>query len=145
VIAGEKPAVERALTLAKARGSRKAVPLPVSVPVHTPLMKRAADRLAHDLEEISWADLAVPLVTNADAKAIRLASELSAALIRQLPSPVLWEDSVKTMASLGVNTFVEVGPGSVLTGLVRRIVPEARTLNVADPTSFEATLKALQS
>jgi len=120
VIAGEKAAVERAIELAKAKGSRKAIPLPVSVPVHTPLMRTAADRLARDV-----------------------AAEVQASLIRQLPSPVLWEESVRVMSGMGVTTFIEVGPGTVLTGLVKRILPDAVLLNVHDPKSLEATLKAV--
>lgn len=143
VIAGEKAAVERALELLKAKGARKAIPLPVSVPVHTPLMRSAAERLARDFEAVSWTDLRIPLVNNADAKPLRLGAEIKASLVRQLPSPVLWEDSIKSMASMGVATFIEVGPGTVLSGLIKRIVPEARTLNVADPASLDTTLKAL--
>jgi len=144
VIAGEKAAVEKAIEIARARGAKKAIPLPVSVPVHTPLMKSAAERLAKDVEATSWSDLRVPLVNNAEAKAFRTASEVKASLIRQLPSSVLWDDSVKAMHGMGVTTFVEVGPGTVLSGLIRRIVPDARTLNVQDPESLEATVKALQ-
>lgn len=143
VIAGEKTAVERAIELAKAKGCRKALPLPVSVPVHTPLMQAAADRLAKDVAATAWSDLAVPLVNNAEARAIRRAAEVQASLIRQLPSSVLWEDSVRAMAVMGVKTFIEVGPGTVLTGLIKRILPEATTLNVQDPKSLEATLNAL--
>lgn len=144
VIAGEKAAVEKAIEAAKARGAKKAIPLPVSVPVHTPLMQSAADRLAKDVEATSWSDLSVPLVNNAEARALRTAAEVKASLIRQLPSSVLWEDSVKAMRAMGVTTFIEVGPGAVLSGLIKRIVPEAKTLNVQDPASLEATVKALQ-
>lgn len=143
VIAGEKAAVERAIDLAKTKGCKKAVPLPVSVPVHTPLMQKAADRLAKDLAEIAWSDLQMPLINNAEAKSLTRASEIQFSLVRQLPSSVLWEDSVKAMAAMGVTTFIEVGPGTVLTGLIRRIVPDAVTMNVNDPKSLEATLKAL--
>ena len=143
VIAGEKAAVERAIELAKAKGSRKAIPLPVSVPVHTPLMRTAADRLARDVAAAAWTDLAVPLINNADAKPLRRAAEVQASLIRQLPSPVLWEESVRVMGGMGVTTFIEVGPGTVLTGLVKRILPDAVLLNVHDPKSLDATLKTL--
>ena len=145
VIAGEKAAVERAIELAKARGCKKAIPLPVSVPVHTPLMQKAADRLAGDLAGITWSDLKMPLVNNAEARAISKAGDIQASLVRQLPSSVLWEDSVKAMAAMGVTTFVEVGPGAVLSGLIKRIVPDAVTLNVNDPTSLEATRAALSA
>jgi [acyl-carrier-protein] S-malonyltransferase len=143
VIAGEKAAVERAIEIAKTKGCNKAVPLPVSVPVHTPLMQKAADRLAGDLSRISWADLRVPLINNAEAKSIMKAEEIQPSLVRQLPASVLWEDSIRAMAAMGVKTFVEIGPGTVLTGLVRRIVPEAAILNVHDPKSLESTRAAL--
>ncbi|HSS30203.1 MAG TPA: ACP S-malonyltransferase, partial [Nitrospiraceae bacterium] len=127
VIAGDKAAVERAIELAKAKGCKKAIPLPVSVPVHTPLMQKAADRLAGDLAAITWSDLKIPLVNNAEARPITKAGEIQASLVRQLPSSVLWEDSVMAMAAMGVMTFVEVGPGTVLSGLIKRIVPDAVT------------------
>ena len=143
VIAGEKAAVERAIELAKTKGCRKAIPLPVSVPVHTPLMQKAADRLAADVAATALADLEMPLVNNVDAKPLRRLAEVRESLIRQLPSPVLWEDLVRVMWEIGVRTFIEVGPGTVLTGLAKRIVPEAVTLNVQDPKSLETTLKTL--
>ncbi len=143
VIAGEKAAVERAIALAKEQGCKKAIPLPVSVPVHTPLMQQAADRLAKDLGAVRWSDLRAPLVNNAEAKAISRAGEIQASLIRQLPSSVLWQDTVQAMGNMGVTTFVEVGPGTVLTGLIKRILPGVTLLNVNDPKSLDATLKAL--
>jgi [acyl-carrier-protein] S-malonyltransferase len=144
VIAGDKTAVERAIELAKAQGCKKAVPLPVSVPVHTPLMQPAADRLAKDLAAVRWSDLSAPLVNNAEAKAISRAQEIQASLVRQLPSSVLWEETVRTMGRMGVTTFIEVGPGTVLTGLIKRILPEAKLLNVNDPKSLETTLQSLK-
>jgi len=143
VIAGEKAAVERAIDIAKTKGCKKAVPLPVSVPVHTPLMQQAADRLAKDLAAVAWSDLHMPLINNAEAKQIVKAADIQPSLVRQLPSSVLWEDSVKTMAAMGVKIFIEVGPGTVLTGLIKRIVPEAATMNVNDPKSLDATRVAL--
>jgi [acyl-carrier-protein] S-malonyltransferase len=144
VIAGDKAAVERAIELMKAKGCRKAIPLPVSVPVHTPLMQGAADRLAHDVDGAPWSDLRMPLINNAEAKPLRLAADVKASVIRQLPSPVLWEESIKVMHDMGVKTFIEVGPGTVLTGLIKRIVPEATTFNVHNPQSLEETLKSLK-
>jgi [acyl-carrier-protein] S-malonyltransferase len=143
VIAGEKAAVERAIDLAKGKGCKKAIPLPVSVPVHTPLMQQAADRLASDLAAVQWSDLTAPLVNNAEAKAISRAGEIQPSLVKQLPSSVLWEDSVQTMVRMGVTTFIEVGPGSVLAGLIKRIIPGATVFNVHDPKSLDATLSAL--
>ncbi len=144
VIAGEKAAVVRAVELAKAKGCRKSVPLPVSVPVHTPLMQAAADRLAKDVADTPWRDLTVPLVNNADAKSILKAIDVQASLVRQLPSPVRWEGSVKAMYNMGVRTFVEVGPGTVLTGLIKRCVPDVALLNVHDQKSLEVAENALR-
>ena len=124
-------------------GCKKAIPLPVSVPVHTPLMQVAADRLSNDLAAVKWTDLAMPLINNAEAKPISRAAEIQPSLVRQLPSSVLWEDSVQAMAKMGVTTFIEVGPGTVLTGLIKRILPDAKLLNVHDPKSLDATLQAL--
>jgi [acyl-carrier-protein] S-malonyltransferase len=143
VIAGEKAAVEWAIDAAKANGCRKAIPLPVSVPVHTPLMQRAAERLAKEFDSVAWQDLNAPLINNAEAVALRTAEAVRASLVRQLPSSVRWEESIKTMAQLGVTIFVEVGPGAVLTGLIKRILPGAQTLNVSDPKSLDATVNAL--
>jgi [acyl-carrier-protein] S-malonyltransferase len=143
VIAGEKAAVERAIELAKEKGCKKAIPLPVSVPVHTPLMQSAADRLAEDLAAVRWSDLTAPLINNAEARAISRADQIRPSLVRQLPSSVLWEDTIKTMGKMGVTTFLEVGPGTVLTGLIKRILPDALLLNVNDPKSLDTTLKAL--
>ncbi|RMH05752.1 MAG: [acyl-carrier-protein] S-malonyltransferase [Nitrospirae bacterium] len=139
VIAGEKTAVEHTLDVLKARGCRRIVRLPVSVPVHTPLMQSAADRLAAEIRRVPIAALRVPLVNNADARPLRDPEDIRTSLIKQLPSPVLWEASVRVMWDMGVRTFVEVGPGTVLTGLVKRILPEAVTLNVNDPASLEKT------
>ncbi|WHZ23196.1 MAG: Malonyl CoA-acyl carrier protein transacylase [Nitrospira sp.] len=143
VIAGEKGAVERAIEIAKTKGCKKAIPLPVSVPVHTPLMQKAADRLAAEFDGVTWRDLAMPLVNNAEAAALQRSDAIRASLVRQLPSSVRWEESVQMMARLGVTTFIEVGPGTVLTGLMKRILPNAVTLNVHDPKSLDATLTAL--
>lgn len=140
VIAGEKAAVERAIEIAKSKGCKKAIPLPVSVPVHTPLMQDAADRLAAEFGGVTWRDLTVPLINNAEAVALQRSADIRASLVRQLPSSVRWEESVHTMANMGVTTFVEIGPGTVLTGLVKRILPGAVTANVHDQKSLDAAL-----
>lgn len=145
VIAGEKAAVERAIELLKERGCRRIIPLPVSVPVHTSLMQIAADRLASDLQDVQLDDLQVPLINNADAQPLQKAGEIRASLVRQLPSPVLWEQSMRRMWKMGITTFIEVGPGVVLTGLAKRILPEAVTLNVQDSASLESTLQRVNS
>ena len=140
VIAGEKLAVERALELAKTRGAKRVKTLPVSVPVHTPLMQSAADRLKKDIDSLEWSDLKVPLINNVEAKALRLADEVRVSLVKQLPSSVRWQETIQTMWGMGITTFIEIGPGKVLTGLVKRIVPEAVTWNICDQESYEHVL-----
>jgi [acyl-carrier-protein] S-malonyltransferase len=143
VIAGEKAAVEEAGRLAKAKGCRKVIALAVSVPVHTSLMAPAAERLAGDVMRVPMQDLEVPLINNADAKPLRKASEVRASLIRQLASAVLWEESVRAIQSMGIQTLIEIGPGKVLSGLAKRIAPELRLLNVQDQASLSSTVEAL--
>jgi [acyl-carrier-protein] S-malonyltransferase len=140
VIAGEKAAVERAVDLAKARGAKRVIPLPVSVPVHTPLMQVAANRLKKDIDSLQWSDLKVPLVNNVEAQALCSAAEVQDSLVRQLPSPVRWQETIQTMSRMGITHFVEIGPGKVLTGLVKRIVPDASTWNVMDQESYSHVL-----
>ena len=140
VIAGEKVAVERALELAKARGAKRVKQLPVSVPVHTPLMQVAADRLKKDIDSLEWSDLEVPLINNVEAKVLRSAEEVRVSLVQQLPSSVRWQETIQTMSSMGITNFIEIGPGKVLTGLVKRIVPEAETWNISDQESYERVL-----
>ncbi|MDR4495243.1 MAG: ACP S-malonyltransferase [Nitrospirales bacterium] len=137
VIAGEKAAVEKALEIAKSRGAKRVMPLPVSVPVHTPLMQVAADRLKKDIESLSWSDLQVPLINNVEARAIQSAEDIQASLVRQLPAPVQWQDTIMMMSKMGIRHFIEIGPGKVLTGLVKRIAPDARTWNISDRESYE--------
>jgi len=120
VIAGHKGAVERAVVLAKQARAR-AVPLPVSAPFHCSLMTPAQERLRIDLEATDFADLDVPLVNNWQAAEIRTGTEARRGLIEQVPNAVQWEQSIRHLASRGVEQFVEVGPGAVLTGLLRNI------------------------
>jgi [acyl-carrier-protein] S-malonyltransferase len=143
VIAGEKKAVEQAMELAKAAGAKKVIPLAVSVPSHCSMMKQAGQRLAQDLEKVNISDLRMPIVNNADAKFLRTASEIRQSLVRQISSPLYWEDSIRNMASDGFDTFIEIGPGKVLSGLVRRIAKDAKVLNVEDQKSMSDTLDAL--
>jgi [acyl-carrier-protein] S-malonyltransferase len=143
VIAGHEAAVERAIEMLKARGAKRAIKLRVSAPFHCALMQPAQDRLSADLEQLQFMDLRVPLVRNVDAALIRGGDEARASLVRQVSSPVQWLESVKVLAGAGVETFVEVGPGKVLTGLMRHTISDARCVNVADPASLEATRAAL--
>jgi [acyl-carrier-protein] S-malonyltransferase len=143
VIAGSAAAVERAIPILKARGAKRAVPLKVSAPFHCALMLPAQERLAAELSEIEFKDLSVPLVTNVDAGVIRTGAEARESLVRQVSSPVRWRESVELLARENVSTFVEIGPGKVLCGLVRQAAPQSRCLNVEDKASLGATLAAL--
>ena len=138
VIAGHTDAVRRAIDLAKERGFKKALILPVSAPSHCALMKPAAERLAEILERVELAQVKVPYIANADAEPNTDKTRIKPLLVTQLCAPVLWEQSVRKMASLGVERFVEIGPGKVLSGLVKRIVKEASVGNVEDVASLKA-------
>ena len=143
VIAGEKKAVEKAMELAKAAGAKKVVPLMVSVPSHCPLMKQAGERLARELDTATINDLRIPIVNNADARFLRTAAELKPSLVKQISSSLYWEDSINRLTADGFDTFIEIGPGKVLSGLVKRIAKDAKVLNVEDQKSMNETLQAL--
>jgi [acyl-carrier-protein] S-malonyltransferase len=143
VIAGHKQAVERAAERCKAKGAKRAIPLPVSAPFHCALMQPAQDRLAPILASIRFADPKPPLVNNVDADVVRDGNACRAGLVRQVSGTVRWQDSVERLVEEGVTTFVEVGPGTVLSGLVRKIAKGARVLSVDSPESLEATAAAL--
>jgi [acyl-carrier-protein] S-malonyltransferase len=143
VIAGSKEAVEKAVELAKARGARKAVILQVSAPFHCPLMKPAAEKLASVLAETEFLDLNMPLVTNVDAAFIRSGEQARDALARQVASPVRWGQSVERLIAEGVTRFIEIGPGKVLSGMIKQISRDCQILNVEDPQSLSAAVAAL--
>ena len=143
VIAGHKDAVDRASALAKAAGAKRAVPLPVSAPFHCALMAPAQERLARDLASVAFLDPEVPLVNNVDALVITTADDCREGLVRQVSAPVRWLEVVETLVREGVDTVIEVGPGTVLSGLVKKIDKGLRVLNVEDPASLEAALPAL--
>jgi len=144
VIAGARSAVDRAIALAKGRGVRRALVLPVSAPFHCELMKPAEVRLRPLLEEAPFHDLWVSLVSNVDASPIGTATAVRNALIRQVVCPVRWVESVRTMIERGVTTFVEIGPGSVLSGLIKRIDPAVETILVNDATTLESFLASAE-
>src|SRR4030042_3701568 len=129
VISGERVAVEEAINLCKEAGAKRAVPLAVSAPSHCRLMENASKRLAGLLDTIELRDPVIPVVNNADAGFLNKAEDIKLSLIRQLSNPLLWEDSIKAIKDSGVDTFIEVGPGQVLSGLIKRIVPEVKTFN----------------
>jgi [acyl-carrier-protein] S-malonyltransferase len=143
VVSGEPAAVEEACERAKARGARRAVRLEVSGAFHSPLMAPAAEGLARALAEVSIADARFPVVANVSARPLRRAGEIRAALEAQLLGAVRWEESMRWLVGQGVERFVEVGTGTVLTGLLRSLDRDARCTHVEDPESLSATLAAL--
>jgi [acyl-carrier-protein] S-malonyltransferase len=145
VIAGHRRAVERAVALAKERGGRKSVLLPVSAPFHCALMAPAAEGLAGELARVSVGDPAIPVVRNVDGGVTRAAADVVPFLLRQVASPVRWTDCVQRLAAEGATAFVEVGPGRVLAGLTRRIVEDATIAAVEDPAGLDKALAALAS
>jgi [acyl-carrier-protein] S-malonyltransferase len=144
VIAGHAGAVQRAGEACKKRGAKRVVPLPVSAPFHCALMKPAQDRLAADLGRLAFRDPEMRLVNNVDAAVVRDADAVRDGLVRQVSGAVRWQQAVERMVAEGVDTFVEVGPGTVLSGLVKKIHKEARVFNVEDPVSLETAAAALQ-
>lgn len=144
VIAGAAAAVKRAVELAKAKGAKRALPLPVSAPFHSSLMAPAAARLEAVLRTVRIQDLRVPLVANVDADLLTDGARVVDTLVRQVTAPVRWEEVVARLVKEGTGTFVEVGPGKVLSGLIRRIAPEVRVLNVEDRSSLHTTVEALR-
>lgn len=143
VISGIREAVERVADACKEFGARKAVFLPVSAPFHCPLLQDAEDRLSRDLDEATFSELQFPVIDNASASVNLTADDAKTALKRQVTSPVRWEDSVIKAAEAGVDTFIEVGPGKVLSGLVSRIVGGAKTFQVGDFDGLERALESL--
>lgn len=142
VISGAVAAVERAMAMAKARGARRALPLKVSAAFHSPLMRAAADGLAEAIHAAPIADARVPVVGNVLATPLLTAAEIRRELTEQVTAPVHWIASVRAMADAGVDTFAEIGPGAVLTGLIKRIAPDARLANISDLAGIHAFLTA---
>jgi [acyl-carrier-protein] S-malonyltransferase len=137
VIAGHTAAVQRAAELSKAAGARRAVILPVSAPFHCALMEPAQRRLAADLAETRFSDPEVPLINNWQAREVRSGAEAREGLVQQVPNPVRWHETVRLLLSVGVTRFIEVGPGAVLSGLLRNIAPEAKALQFGEASDWE--------
>lgn len=138
VIAGNTEAVDRASDLLRNRGAKRVLKLNVSAPFHSALMMPAQERLAIDLEAIGFAQLQTPLVTNVDAKVISEGRQAADALVRQVSAPVRWLESIELLINEGVDTFIEVGPGKILTGLMRQISRQVKCLNVEDVDSLKS-------
>lgn len=132
VIAGHAAAVERAIELSKEKGAKRALPLPVSAPFHCPLMVPAGERLAGVLATLEYGNLQIPVVTNVEARANERSERIAELLVTQVSAPVRWQESVEYMVSQGVSRFIEIGPGKVLAGLVKRIAKGAEVGNLED-------------
>jgi [acyl-carrier-protein] S-malonyltransferase len=144
VVAGEKHAVEEAVERSRNAGAKRAVPLDVSAPSHCRLMDSASKKLSDLLDTLSFNNAIVPVVNNADAVFLTDVTRIKESLVRQLNCPILWEDSVRAIIDSGVTTFLEVGPGKVLSGLIRRIDPAATVSSIGDMGSLEKTLSAIK-
>ena len=145
VIAGHREAVEHATEECRQRGARRAIMLKVSAPFHCALLMPAQEQLAEPLAATTFKDLSMPIVNNVDARVVTKGEEARDALVRQVSSPVRWTEIVELMLAQGVDTFVEVGPGKVLIGLVKAISKTATLLNVEDTTSLQVTVESLRS
>ncbi len=143
VISGHKEAVERAVDIAKTRGVKRAMLLPVSAPFHCALMAPAADAMATALEGVAMREPVVPLVANVTAAKVTSPDAIKRLLVAQVTGTVRWRESVTAAVEMGVDSFVELGTGKVLSGLVKRIAPDARALNAGSPADIEALLKVL--
>ena len=143
VISGHANAVKRAVEIASQSGAKRAVILPVSAPFHCAMMMPAQEKLENDLQSTQFSDLQIPLVTNVDADSIRKGDEARQALVRQVCMPVRWEESMRFLLDEDVRTFIEVGPGRVLTGIMRQIERSVTSLNVEDEKSLNGTIEKI--
>jgi len=142
-IAGDVAAVEKANEICKAKGAKRAMMLAVSAPFHCSLLKPAGEKLSEELDKVTVNDIKIPVVVNVTAKSITNKDEVKSTLVAQVSNSVLWENSVKTMLEQGVDTFVEIGPGKVLSGFVKKINKDVKVLNVENLDSLNATLEEL--
>lgn len=140
VIGGEVAAVDRAVELLKEAGVKRLIPLKVSGPFHTDLLAPAAERLAQALEEVTFTDFALPLIGNTEAKVMEY-DQIKSLLARQVKEPVRFYESIEVMKGLGVTEFIEIGPGKILSGFIKKINPTARVAHVEDRASLEALLE----
>ena len=136
VISGAQENIDKAVELAKAKGARRAIPLAVSGAFHTPLMQPAVDGMSEVVAGISFREPAIPIVANTTAQPLATAASVGAELLRQLCDCVLWQQSIEYMLDNGISTFIEIGPGKVLTGLIKRISGEAKTININDASAI---------
>jgi [acyl-carrier-protein] S-malonyltransferase len=144
VIAGHRDAVARAIEACKARGAKRAMPLPVSAPFHSSLMQPAAVKLSSYLEKVVFSKPGIPVVNNVDVKEEQDPRKIKDALVRQAASPVRWAETIRLMAAQGVTHVVECGPGKVLAGLVKRIEPKMLGIAAAERASLEQALATIK-
>jgi len=144
VVSGEIKPLEKLMEIAKARGARKAIPLKVSAPFHSSLMELAKNKLANYLGNIDIRDPQIPLICNVNADYVRNREEVRSALIEQMTHPVKWVDIIKKMNLEGINYFIELGPGKVLGGLIKQILPQAEIFNVFDSVSLEEVVEKIK-
>jgi [acyl-carrier-protein] S-malonyltransferase len=144
VIAGHKTAVARAIEACKARGAKRAMPLPVSAPFHSSLMRPAGEKLGLYLEKVPLLQMGIPVVNNVDVRIESDPGKIKDALVRQAASPVRWVETIRAMAAQGVTHVVECGPGKVLAGLVKRIDPNLQGIAAADRASLEQALATVK-
>ncbi len=145
VLAGEIDAINKAVKIATEKGARRAMLLNVSAPFHCSLLKPAGEKLSNELDSVDIKTMDIPVVTNVTGKVIESHNIIKELLINQVSKPVLWEDCVRTLIQNGVDTFIEIGPGKVLSGFIRKINKEVRVLNVEDNASLNNTIAALKN
>ncbi len=143
VVAGETAAVEKAAELCKSKGAKRAMLLPVSAPFHCSLLKPAGEKLAAELDKVSLNDIKIPVVTNVTGEAVVDKGVVKEYLVRQVSTSVMWEKCIRTMLDAGVDTFVEIGPGKVLSGFVKKIDRDATVLNVENSETLNKALEVL--
>lgn len=144
VVSGEVKPLEKIMEIAKARGARKAIPLKVTAPFHSSLMELAKNNLANYLEGVHIEDPQIPLICNVNADYVRNREEVRSALIEQMTHQVKWVDIIKKMNLEGINYFIELGPGKVLGGLIKQILPQAKIFNVFDSVSLEEVVEKIK-
>ncbi len=143
VVSGEVAAVEKCCELAKAKGAKRAMMLPVSAPFHCALLKGAGEKLAKELENVEVKDMQIPVITNVTADYVPSKDDIKDILVKQVSNSVLWEDTIRKMLADGVDTFIEIGPGKTLSGFVKKISRDVKIFNVEDMASLEKTLAGL--
>ncbi|MBW8907079.1 MAG: ACP S-malonyltransferase [Betaproteobacteria bacterium] len=144
VIAGEKQAVERAIEACKAKGAKRVMPLPVSAPFHSTLMRPAAEKLKGYLQKLEVLTPRITVINNVDVAVVREPAAIKEALVRQAASPVRWMETIGKMVEMGATHIVECGPGKVLAGMTKRIAPQVHSLSLSERASLEAALQALK-